>query len=91
MKVLGSGFVHWFSQRASAMFLVGTGLGAVSFDSLTLGFLLALLVFIHFEMGLHSIIGDYLHDAKSKVFLNATIDLLILFLAKTVFVIFLYF
>ena len=46
-----------------------------------------LIVVIHFESGIHTLVSDYMHDPKSKLVSNLSIDLLIIYLAKTVFII----
>jgi hypothetical protein len=45
-----------------------------------------LIVLTHFEAGIHTLVSDYMHDLKSKLISNLSIDLLIIYLAKTVFI-----
>jgi succinate dehydrogenase hydrophobic anchor subunit len=45
-----------------------------------------LIVLTHFEAGIHTLVSDYMHDPKSKLISNLSIDLLIIYLAKTVFI-----
>jgi len=45
----------------------------------------------HFEMGIHTIISDYMHDSTSKLLTNITIDLLIISLVKSFFLVFVLF
>jgi len=87
LKMFNEGFLHWFTQRTSACLLI-VGVVCVSIlDSLFLGFVVMLIALIHFEAGFHTLISDYMHDSKSKLISNLSIDLLIIYLAKTVFII----
>jgi succinate dehydrogenase hydrophobic anchor subunit len=47
-----------------------------------------LILLVHFEMGVHTIISDYMHDFTSKLVTNVSIDLLIIFLVKSFFLVF---
>jgi len=40
---------------------------------------------IHFEAGVHTIISDYMHEPKSKLISDVSVDLLIIYLTKTLF------
>ena len=60
----------------------------VIFNSSFLGFALYLVLLVHFEMGVHTIISDYMHDFTSKLLTNISIDLLIIALVKSFFLVF---
>jgi len=49
---------------------------------------LFLLIIIHFETGIHTIVSDYMHDLQSKLVSNVIIDLLIISLLKSIFMVF---
>ena len=85
IKMFNRGFLHWFTQRTSACLLLVSIVIASLLDDLLLGFMILFFVFIHFEAGIHTIISDYMHDYKSKLISNVSIDLLIISLTKTVF------
>jgi len=87
-KMFHGGFLHWFTQRTSACFLIVGVISISLLDNLILGCFTILIAFIHFEAGIHTIVSDYMHDSKSKLISNVSIDLLIIYLVKTVFVIF---
>ena len=84
--MFGQGFLHWFAQRISACSLVvSVAILSVSND-LFFGLAVFLLILIHFEAGVHTLVSDYMHDSRSKLLVNVSVDLLIISLAKTVFV-----
>ena len=85
LKILNRGFLHWFTQRTSACILIVSLIAISVFDSLLFGFIGILIVLVHFEVGIHTLFSDYMHDAKSKLISNVSIDLLIISLTKTVF------
>ena len=88
LKILNRGFLHWFTQRTSACILIVSLVAISVFDSLLFGFIGILIVLVHFEAGIHTLFSDYMHDAKSKLISNVSIDLLIISLTKTVFLFF---
>jgi succinate dehydrogenase hydrophobic anchor subunit len=85
LKILNRGFLHWFTQRTSACILIVSLIAISVFDSLLFGFIGILIVLVHFEAGIHTLFSDYMHDVKSKLISNVSIDLLIISLTKTVF------
>ena len=87
LKMFNQGFLHWFTQRTSACSLIVSVVCVSIFDSLFLALIVMLIVVIHFESGIHTLVSDYMHDPKSKLVSNLSIDLLIIYLAKTVFII----
>lgn len=87
-NVFDKGFSHWFIQRISALALLLFIVLLAIFNSLFLGFVLFLILLVHFEMGLHTIIDDYTHDFLSKVVTNTSVDLLMICLVKSCFIIF---
>lgn len=90
LKMFRRGFLHWFTQRTSACFLIAGIISIILFDNFILACFTILIVLIHFEAGVHTIVSDYMHDSKSKLISNVSIDLLIIYLVKTVFVIFIF-
>jgi len=87
LKLFNQGFLHWFTQRTSACLLIISIISVTISDSLSLAFVAMLIVLTHFEAGIHTLVSDYMHDPKSKLISNLSIDLLIIYLAKTVFII----
>ena len=86
LKLFNQGFLHWFTQRTSACLLIISIISVTISDSLSLDFVSMLIVLTHFEAGIHTLVSDYMHDPKSKLISNLSIDLLIIYLAKTVFI-----
>jgi len=86
LKLFNQGFLHWFTQRTSACLLIISIISVTISDSLSLAFVAMLIVLTHFEAGIHTLVSDYMHDLKSKLISNLSIDLLIIYLAKTVFI-----
>ena len=88
IRILQKGFFHWFVQRVSAGILLLLIVLLAIFNSSFLGFILYLILLVHFEMGVHTIISDYMHDLTSKLLTNISIDLLIISLVKSFFLVF---
>ena len=88
IKIFDKGFFHWVVQRLSAVILLLFIVLLVTFNSSFLGFTLYLALLVHFEMGIHTIISDYMHDFTSKLLTNIIIDLLIISLVKSFFLVF---
>ena len=88
IKIFYKGFFHWFAKRVSAVILLLFIVLLVIFNSSFLGFALYLVLLVHFEMGVHTIISDYMHDFTSKLLTNISIDLLIIALVKSFFLVF---
>ena len=88
IKIFDKGFFHWFAQRVSAVILLLFIVLLVIFNSPVLGFALYLVLLVQFEMGVHTIISDYMHDYTSKLLTNISIDLLIIALVKSFFLVF---
>ena len=88
IRVFDKGFFHWFAQRVSAVILLLLIVLLAIFNSPFLGFILYLILLVHFEMGVHTIISDYMHDFTSKLLTNISIDLLIISLVKSFFLVF---
>ena len=87
LKILNRGFLHWFTQRTSACILIVSLIAISVFDSLLFGFIGILIVLVHFEAGIHTLFSDYMHDQNSKLMVNVSIDLLLIGLTKTLFLI----
>jgi succinate dehydrogenase hydrophobic anchor subunit len=87
LKLFNQGFIHWFTQRTSACLLVVSIICVAVSNNLFLAFVAMLIMLMHLETGIHTLISDYMHDLKSKLISNLSIDLLIIYLAKTVFII----
>jgi len=90
LKIFTKGFLHWFTQRVSAIFLIMSIIFLSLSNNLVLGLFVFLLIIIHFEAGIHAIVSDYMHNLQSKLILNVIIDLLIISFLKSIFIIFIY-
>jgi succinate dehydrogenase hydrophobic anchor subunit len=84
------GFLHWFTQRISAILLIISLIFLSLSNNLVLGLFVLLLIIIHFEAGIHTIVSDYMHNLQSKLISNVIIDLFIISLFKSIFIIFIY-
>jgi len=82
------GLIHWLVQRFTAITILICLFLVFAFDSLTVFIVLGSLLIFHISAGIHTLIDDYIHDhilfLVSITFLRITI----LFLFKTLFVIF---
>jgi succinate dehydrogenase hydrophobic anchor subunit len=85
LKIFNQGFLHWFTQRVSACFLIVIFLLVVVLNNFFLVFGAFLLVVIHFESGIHTIFSDYMHDTKSKLIVNMIIDISMISFIKAFF------
>jgi succinate dehydrogenase hydrophobic anchor subunit len=87
LKMFDQGFLHWFTQRISACLLIVSIviLSASASNNVFLGLVIFALVLVHFETGIHTLISDYMHDSRSKLITNVSMDLLIISLTKTIF------
>lgn len=86
-KIFNRGFFHWFTQRMSACFLMISVLLIVVLNNLFLGFGALLLVVIHLESGIHTIVSDYMHDTRSKLIVDMIIDVCMSSFIKTLFIV----
>ena len=84
------GFLHWFTQRISAILLITLLIFLSLSNNLVLGLFVFLLIIIHFEAGIHTIVSDYMHNLQSKLISIVIIDLFIISLFKSIFIIFIY-
>jgi len=84
------GFLHWFTQRISAILLIILLIFLSLSNNLVLGLFVFLLIIIHFEAGIHTIVSDYMHNLQSKLISIVIIDLFIISLFKSIFIIFIY-
>ena len=82
------GLIHWLIQRFTAISILICLFLVFAFDSLTISIFLVSLLIFHISAGIQTLIDDYIHDhilfLVSITFLRITI----LFLFKTLFVIF---
>jgi succinate dehydrogenase hydrophobic anchor subunit len=90
LKMFTQGFLHWFTQRISAILLIISLIFLSLSNNLVLGLFVLLLIIIHFEAGIHTIVSDYMHNLQSKLISNVIIDLFIISLFKSIFIIFIY-
>jgi succinate dehydrogenase hydrophobic anchor subunit len=90
LKMFTQGFLHWFTQRISAILLIISLIFLSLSNNLVLGLFVFLLIIIHFEAGIHTIVSDYMHNLQSKLISNVIIDLFIISLFKSIFIIFIY-
>lgn len=82
------GFLHWTIQRFTALSILFTALGVIFFDNLYLFVLLLFFLVFHISVGIRTLIDDYIHD--DVLFLTTTtfLRIIVVFLFKTVFIVF---
>jgi len=88
LKMFTQGFLHWFTQRVSAILLIILIVFLSLSNNLVLGLFLFLFIIIHFEAGVHTIWSDYMHNLQSKLISNVITDLLIISFFKSIFIVF---
>jgi len=82
------GFLHWIVQRFTALSILCSVFIVIFFDNLYFFILLSLFLIFHISVGIRTLIDDYIHD--DVLFLTSTtfLRIIVLFLLKTIFVVF---
>ena len=82
------GFLHWIIQRFTALSILCSVFIIILFDNLYFFILLSFFLVFHISVGIRTLIDDYIHD--DVLFLTSTtfLRIIVLFLLKTIFVVF---
>lgn len=83
-----SGLSHWIVQRLSALSIFILVSSLVIFDSIYAFAILAFIVSVHIFVGMSTLVDDYVHDDHQYIYGITFIRVLIIFLLKTIFIIF---
>nr|YP_009476710.1 succinate:cytochrome c oxidoreductase subunit 4 [Proteomonas sulcata]AVM81203.1 succinate:cytochrome c oxidoreductase subunit 4 [Proteomonas sulcata] len=89
IKHIPNGFEHWAIQRSSAitLFVSLMSIFIFSTNGFLIGFLTLFIVLIHFESGVETIINDYTHNPASIEMSFLLLDLLIIYVSKSIFLV----
>lgn len=89
VKHIANGFEHWAIQRSSAiiLFLSLISIIAFSIGGFLVSFIILLIILVHFETGVQTLIDDYMHTPSSIDMGFLLLDLLIIYSAKSIFLI----
>jgi succinate dehydrogenase hydrophobic anchor subunit len=94
MSVLTSensrGFTHWIFQRISALSFFSLLVLVYFTDNVVFGCFGLFVITIHINSGLETLVVDYMHDYKARIYTEAALDILTICLVKSVFLFFLY-
>lgn len=82
------GLIHWLVQRSTAIIVFLSLFLVLSFDSLTIFCILGFFLIFHISAGIQTLIDDYIHDNVLFLLSATYLRITILFLFKTLFVIF---
>jgi succinate dehydrogenase hydrophobic anchor subunit len=84
------GFRHWFFQRISALSFLIISFIVYFTNSAVFGGIGLLCIISHINSGLDTLIADYMHDSLAKIYTEAVLDILLICLAKSLFLIFIF-
>jgi succinate dehydrogenase hydrophobic anchor subunit len=82
------GLTHWLVQRSTAITVLLCLLFVFTFDSLIIFCVLGSLLIFHIFAGIQTLIDDYIHDRVLFLLSITYLRITVLFLFKTLFVIF---
>jgi succinate dehydrogenase hydrophobic anchor subunit len=82
------GLSHWIIQRFSALNILLFGVLLFLYDSIYLFLFLTLFIVFHISVGIRTLIDDYIHDDVLFLTSITFLRIILLFLLKTVFIIF---
>ena len=82
------GLIHWLIQRSTAITILICLFLVFIFDSLTIFSMLGSLLVFHISAGIQTLIDDYIHDPVLFLLSVTYLRITVLFLFKTLFVIF---
>jgi succinate dehydrogenase hydrophobic anchor subunit len=84
------GFNHWIFQRVSALCFLSIVTIVCLTNNFTLGFLGVFILILHINSGLETLLTDYMHDYKAKIYTEATLDIIAICLVKFSFILLIY-
>lgn len=82
------GLIHWLVQRSTAITVLICLFFVLIFDNLNIFIILGFLLIFHIFAGIQTLIDDYIHDNVLFLISTAFLRINVLFLFKTLFVIF---
>ncbi len=82
------GLIHWLVQRSTAITALFCLFLVLSFDNLGIFCILGSLLIFHIFVGIQTLIDDYIHDQVLFLLSITYLRITVLFLFKTLFVIF---
>ena len=82
------GLIHWLVQRSTAITVLLCLFLVLSLDSLAIFCILCSLLIFHIFVGIQTLIDDYIHDHVLFLLSITYLRITVLFLFKTLFVIF---
>jgi len=82
------GLIHWLVQRSTAITVLISLFLVFVFDSLNIFIILGSLLIFHISAGIQTLIDDYIHDHILFLISVTFLRINVLFLFKTLFVIF---
>jgi len=82
------GLIHWLVQRSTAISVLICLAFVSIFDSLSIFCVLGSLLIFHISAGIQTLIDDYIHDHVLFLISGTYLRVTVLFLFKTLFLIF---
>ena len=82
------GFLHWMIQRLTALGLLFSILFTVFFDNLYFFLIAIVLLTFHISVGIRTLIDDYIHDDLLFLISTTFLRIILLFLFKTILIVF---
>lgn len=82
------GLIHWLVQRSTAITAFFCLSLFIIFDNLTLAVMIGSLFVFHISAGIQTLIDDYIHDDILFLISVTFLRITVLFLSKTLFIIF---
>ncbi len=82
------GLIHWLVQRSTAISVLICLAFVSIFDSLSIFCVLGSLLIFHISAGIQTLIDDYIHDHVLFLISTTYLRVAVLFLFKTLFLIF---
>lgn len=82
MKSLTLGFLHWSLQRTSAVCLIALSCGSLVANSTYVSSLILIILTFHFKLGIETLLEDYVHDTKLKLFGFTLLRIIFVFFIK---------
>lgn len=82
------GLIHWLTQRFTAIFIILCSFFVFTFDSPSVFCIVISLLIFHISAGIQTLIDDYIHDNVLFLLSVTYLRVLVLFLFKTLFIIF---
>jgi succinate dehydrogenase hydrophobic anchor subunit len=79
------GFLHFFFQRFSAIFLIFLFLNIFFSNSVFINTAIIIIILFHLKFGYNSLIEDYIHKKYIKLIGTISLNLIFVYLLKALF------